>query len=203
MNDVRNSIGWADFTWNPVTGCRRGCPYCYAKRLHDRFDPFVPFSNIEFHEGRLLDKVPRVKPSRIFVGSMSDIEYWSNEWTERIIDYCRQNKKHTFMFLSKNAWSYQGFNWPVNTMQGLTITKMTLNEGIDVVNMFDYPRPFLSIEPLLGNIYGNIRDEFGLVIVGAMTGPKPVIPKKEWIQSIKDHVPAVKIYWKKNIRKYL
>lgn len=35
MNKTR--IDWCDFTWNPVTGCRRGCPYCYARALARRF----------------------------------------------------------------------------------------------------------------------------------------------------------------------
>lgn len=30
-------IDWADMTWNPVTGCRHGCPYCYAARTAARF----------------------------------------------------------------------------------------------------------------------------------------------------------------------
>lgn len=32
-------IEWTDFTWNPVTGCLHGCPYCYARRQIDRFRP--------------------------------------------------------------------------------------------------------------------------------------------------------------------
>lgn len=46
-------------------------------------------------------------------------------------------------------------------------------------------------------------EKYELVIVGAITGPNPVKPQKEWIQSVKDHVPREKIYWKKNIQKYL
>lgn len=30
-------IDWCDVTWNPVTGCSRGCPYCYAKGIAKRF----------------------------------------------------------------------------------------------------------------------------------------------------------------------
>lgn len=33
----KTSIDWCDFTWNPVTGCRRGCPYCYARAMARRF----------------------------------------------------------------------------------------------------------------------------------------------------------------------
>lgn len=35
MNNTK--IEWATKTWNPVTGCNRGCPYCYAKGIARRF----------------------------------------------------------------------------------------------------------------------------------------------------------------------
>lgn len=33
----KSKIDWCDFSWNPVTGCRRGCEYCYARRTACRF----------------------------------------------------------------------------------------------------------------------------------------------------------------------
>lgn len=35
MKDTK--IEWCDSTWNPVTGCRHGCEYCYARRQAQRF----------------------------------------------------------------------------------------------------------------------------------------------------------------------
>lgn len=35
MNKTR--IEWCDFTYNPITGCRHGCEYCYARRQAQRF----------------------------------------------------------------------------------------------------------------------------------------------------------------------
>lgn len=204
----KTNIDWPGLThtWNPITGCRRECYYCYARRIHERFDPNVPFSHIEFHDERLLDKMPRT-PSKIFIGSMSDIEYWQPAWTEQIIDVCRQNPRHTFMFLSKSPGSYSGFNWPVNTMQGLTITTnagLSFYNSDKVVEIQKYTRPFLSIEPLLGMINFQLSfKSMELIIVGAMTGPGAIPPKPDWIQSIKRNVPAEKIYWKKNIKRYL
>ena len=54
---------------------------------------------------------------------------------------------------------------------------------------------------------GAVPDFYGykaidLVIVGAQTSPN-VKPQPEWIQSIRDNVPADKIYWKRNIQAYL
>lgn len=39
----KTKIEWADMTWNPVTGCKHGCVYCYAKKIADRF------GNSRFH----------------------------------------------------------------------------------------------------------------------------------------------------------
>lgn len=33
----KSAIDWCDFTWNPITGCRHTCEYCYARRQAKRF----------------------------------------------------------------------------------------------------------------------------------------------------------------------
>lgn len=33
----RSRIEWCDYTWNPVTGCRHNCHYCYARTMTARF----------------------------------------------------------------------------------------------------------------------------------------------------------------------
>jgi protein gp37 len=204
----KTSIDWPGLThtFNPITGCKRGCSYCYAKRIHERFNK-SPFSDIVFHPQRL-KQVEKLKGGEIvFVGSMSDIDYWSGVQVEKIIEVCKMACGTIFMFLSKNPMAYFGYKWPPNTMQGLTMT-LTQTEHCQQENksaMMEYRRPFLSLEPLLGTLKITVMPEhqFELVIVGAMTGPGAVPPKQEWIQSIKDNVPAEKIYFKNNIKKYL
>lgn len=39
MNFHKTDIDWCTHTWNPVTGCRYGCDYCYARRYTIRFQP--------------------------------------------------------------------------------------------------------------------------------------------------------------------
>lgn len=205
MNNVKKSIGWADFTWNPVTGCRRTCSYCYARRIHERFYK-TPFSDIVLHRERLYDKMPK-EPSKIFVGSMSDNVYWDVYMWDLVLDVCRDNPRHTFMFLSKDYIHYKDIQMPPNCMQGLTLTSIDTKDKLTIVDgLLSYAnRPYLSIEPLLGTIAdaGVWYDCLDLIIVGAMTGAGAVKPLPEWIQSVKDNVPADKIYWKKNIQPYL
>lgn len=39
----KTKIEWCDSTWNPVTGCLQGCPYCYARGIARRFGgAYVP-----------------------------------------------------------------------------------------------------------------------------------------------------------------
>lgn len=33
----RSKIEWCDHTWNPITGCRHNCSYCYARKMTARF----------------------------------------------------------------------------------------------------------------------------------------------------------------------
>lgn len=35
----KSKIEWCDSTWNPVSGCLHDCPYCYAKKIAERFKP--------------------------------------------------------------------------------------------------------------------------------------------------------------------
>ena len=204
MNNVKDSIGWAQKSWNPITGCKRGCPYCYARRIYERFNK-TPFSEMRFYPERLRDNGLRTKkPLIIFVGSMTDIAYAQPEWLREAKNVCNRYQQHTFMFLSKELSAYKNHYWPPNTMQGLTVEKIVdAMEIFMVLNMHCCPRPFLSIEPLLGPITIKIPDIFERIMVGAMTGPGAIRPEKNWIESIRDNAPKGKIYWKRNIRGYL
>ncbi len=38
----KTNIPWADRTWNPITGCTKGCEYCYARAIAKRFNRIIP-----------------------------------------------------------------------------------------------------------------------------------------------------------------
>jgi len=43
-------IEWADYTFNPVTGCLNNCYYCYAKKITNRFGEKFHKGNSKIHE---------------------------------------------------------------------------------------------------------------------------------------------------------
>ncbi len=101
----KTNIAWTDFTWNPVTGCTAvsgGCKNCYAKAVHERFND-TPFSEIVFHEDRLLEPSKMRKPAKIFVGSMTDLfqDGVTDEMLDSIFRVILYNPHHTFQVLTK------------------------------------------------------------------------------------------------------
>lgn len=83
----KTKIDWCDCTINPVVGCPNGCPYCYARKINDRFHIVEEWSKPQFFADRL--KQFEIKaPKSVFVDSMSDIGCWQYEclepsWTRR------------------------------------------------------------------------------------------------------------------------
>jgi protein gp37 len=143
----------------------------------------------------------------IFVGSMSDIEYWEPSWIHQIIEVCENLQRHTFMFLSKESISYCGYCFPKNCLLGLTIEHNTTKSNDAKLNFHTRDksqRTFLSIEPLLGHVYYHPSfKKVEKIIVGCDSNKGAQPPCKEWIQDIKDNCPADKLFWKSNIKRYL
>jgi len=46
----KTKIEWADYTWNPVTGCLHGCKYCYARKIAHRFGGYTVGGGYTRHE---------------------------------------------------------------------------------------------------------------------------------------------------------
>ena len=210
---MKNKIGWCDMTWNPVWGCRNHCEYCYARGIAKRFykqiyklefrrhferhptwawtgdylsglKDFKPtFLNAQFNK-----KLPK-KPQRIFVGSMSEIYYWQEEWIEMVIEKVKQYPQHTFQFLTRYPEVYDNYIWPKNCWLGVTITKEEdKKRGIPYLFITSCNITFVSVEPLLGSVdpvaFSNANIDW--VIIGAETGNRKgkVIPERRWIEDI-------------------
>jgi protein gp37 len=203
MNPCSKTIGWADFTWNIINGCKHGCIYCAAKKQNDRFHFIPDWETPVFFNERLIEPYQKTRSARIFVVFMGDLfgEWVSSEWIKLVLYTAEMNPQHVFMFLTKNPKRYLDFDFPKNSMLGCTITKDDA-AGLyskDIMKRLKMKgnRTFVSVEPIHSGFDGLSFAMFDLVIIGAETGRKPIIPQREWV----DSVHHSNIYYKKNLIK--
>lgn len=216
-------IGWAKYSWNPVTGCSNNCKYCYARDRARRFHHLYP-NGFEpmFHPSRLLapsnTKLPASagKNERIvFVCSMSDLfgDWVPQSWIDQILSVCAQYPQWIYMFLTKYPKNLIRQYWPRNIWVGTTVDCQDkvapAVEAFTELNKSPY-RPdvlFVSCEPM------NERIDFGedglkvfeWVIIGSRSGSTSMPafqPKLEWIESLHSAArkAGCKIYDKPNLK---
>ena len=129
-------IPWCDVTWNPFTGCTKGCEYCYARAVARRFGdntysagedvagvswveaqksldgevfPFGFHPTIYPH--RVDEPLKRKKPTRIFLGSMGDLfdPAFSDEFRDRVFAAVTATPQHTYILLTKQPQEMQRY----------------------------------------------------------------------------------------------
>ena len=110
----KTKIEWTDYTWNPVTGCLHGCPYCYMQRMVKRG---IYNMKPTFYEKRLKSPIGIGNQSKIFVSSTGDLfGHWvPDAWIELVLETVRKCPQHIFQFLTKNPIKYKEFNFPDNS----------------------------------------------------------------------------------------
>ena len=194
----KTAIEWCDLTWNPVTGCNHGCPYCYARKIAERFKGskawprgFEP----TFHKERLGQAVAAKRPSTVFVCSVADLfgEWVPTYWIQAVMTEAAIGHQHTYIFLTKNPDRYQPLsvdplvggwmNRRPNWWFGTTITGKGDMPRLWSLQASDLPNRFISFEPLLENLGDMDLTGIRQVIVGAQTNPS-IVPSGDAIRSV-------------------
>lgn len=204
------------------------CSYCYAERVARRFakDKSLPpkgyrdFFPPTFHPDRLSQPAKVKKPSKIFVCSMADLfgDWVPDNWIHQVLMEAWLNPQHTFQFLTKNPKRLLNFDFSLNCWIGTTVTcQADADERLPWLIQVDAPVRFVSHEPLLSMIdVGPFlkreqykKDQFGIkmspliswAILGAMTGPGAVRPKRGWVSLLMEQYQAagVPIFLKDNL----
>ena len=195
----QTKIDWCDCTINPVVGCKNGCPYCYARKMNDRFHFIKDWNELQFFPERL-KQLSSKKPKSIFMDSMSDVGWWKREWGSEVFKAMRNNPQHNYIFLTKHQMYPSGFHEIFSLRDFYKLKNIFIGVSIDKNGQFNpqWQYDFLSIEPILepidlSSLYHNLYIK--QVIIGAETDNRKgkVVPKKEWIDDIVKQCDKAKV----------
>jgi len=200
-------ISWAEWSWNPVTGCLHGCDYCYAREIatSDRLKPYYPagFTPL-FHHERLDAPRNTTIPAahtdedawyRVFVCSMADLygRWVPDEWIQQVHESMLASPRWEYLLLTKFPARYVGLDMPpaawvgtsVDEQKRVRIAENAFREigGVAV--------KWLSLEPLREPLEFADLSMFDWVVIGAQTEtrqPGNVVPAFappfEWVARI-------------------
>jgi protein gp37 len=211
----KTSIEFADFSWNPITGCNNGCDYCWAEKFSNRYKMQPDFHKPEFHEERLNEKIPGLPKERswiaqkispkpiIFTVDMGDIfsEGVKYQWKKEVFRFAELHNEAIFLFLTKRPDNYSDWSpyIPQNVILGTSLD-YAHNKGrlepIKAMGLRGF-RTFVNIEPLMSRMDQVDFSGIDFVVIGALTGRK-YRPDPSWHKSI-NHP---KIYYKTNYQVY-
>jgi protein gp37 len=213
LNKQQNeSIGWAKWSWNPITGCRHDCPYCYARDFAERFyeQGFEP----TLHPDRLTaPQNMTVRPTddpasrNVFTGSMSDMfgNWVPEEWIEAVMASVRRSPELNFLFLTKFPQRMIDRDVPPNVWLGSTVDRQSRVKVVEYCFAQCPARTrWLSLEPLLEPLKFNRPELFTWVVIGGAsrsTQTPEWQPPFEWVIDLCQQFRATgaAIYFKDNL----
>jgi protein gp37 len=214
FNRVNDNIGWARWSWNPVTGCLHTCEYCYARDIANRFyaEGFEP----TFHPERLTapqeTKMPRAAEEdpawrRVFTCSMADLfgKWVPQEWINAVFEQIVAAPQWEFLCLTKFPQRLAKLEWPANVWAGTTVDRQhrvkLAQRHFDGVTA---GVKWLSCEPLLEPLKFDSLEMFDWVVIGACTassGAPEFAPPFDWVVDLYQQArnAGCKVYLKHNL----
>jgi protein gp37 len=214
FNRVNDNIGWARWSWNPVTGCLHDCDYCYARDLAERFYPqgFAPTFLPERLGAPQRTKIPTAADGdpawrRVFTCSMADLfgKWVPQKWIDAVFEQIVAAPQWEFLCLTKFPQRFAKLDWPENVWAGTTVDKQhrvalaqrhfaEVKAGVK----------WLSCEPLLEPLKFDSLEMFDWVVIGASTGSRhaePFAPPFDWVVNLYQQARAAgcKVYLKHNL----
>ncbi len=152
LNDYPRSGANRGYTWNPIKGkCPHDCSYCYMK--------VFPQGELRLDSKALLDYLGA--DNFIFVGSSTDMfaDKVPKEWIEDVLERCSVFKKNRYLFQTKNPARFHAFDFPDNSILGITLETDIWHEKEitkapspyirkEFISVLDYDK-MISIEPIM------------------------------------------------------
>jgi protein gp37 len=187
FNRTNENVEWALWTWNPVTGCKHDCAYCYARDIANRFYPqkFEPTFLPERLSAPHNTPAPRpdivaapfdrrackggIGEKNVFVCSMADLfgKWVPAEWIDAVLNECRKAPQWNFLFLSKFPQRFEEIDWPANAWVGTTVDRQyRVKIAEKAFRNVNAPVKWLSVEPMMERLEFESLDMFDWVVMG-------------------------------------
>lgn len=227
FNETNEMVDWASWTWNPVTGCWHGCPYCYAREIANkprmakvyphRFEP-------TFYEARLKasantsfpNVIRRPQDRNVFVCSMADLfgKWVPDEWIMQVFEQVRRYPKWNYLFLTKFPQRLRSVcddllhGFPDNSWVGCTVDgQARVKTAQEAFKGLRAKVRWLSVEPMLERLNFTELTIFDLLAIGGQSASKyngtpEFQPEREWVEDLFRQARAanLQIYCKANLR---
>lgn len=214
-----DAIEWAQFSWNPVTGCLHNCPYCYARDIAEnpKFTKAFPNSFAPtFRPATLLAprhmKVPKeadddARYRNVFTCSMADLfgRWVPREWIEAVFHEIREASQWNFLCLTKFPKRLNEFDIPPNAWMGTTVDMQArVKAAEDAFEHITTGVRWLSVEPMLEQLTFKHLDRFNWIVIGGASKQSQTPewrPPHAWIKDLEKQADdaGVKVYYKTNL----
>lgn len=214
-----DAIEWAQWSWNPVTGCKHDCPYCYARdiAISQRFakiypNGFEPTFRCASLGAPSATRVPKeaivdTRLRNVFTCSMADLfgRWVPLEWIDAVMATVRDSPEWNFLFLTKFPQRIKEVQIPDNAWMGTTVD-MQARVGNAEKAFADVGGKvkWLSVEPMIEPLRFNRLDLFDWVVIGGASSSAntpPWRPPFTWIYDLVTQCreAGCKIYMKTNL----
>lgn len=188
---------------NVVIGCTRGCEYCYARIVNQRFHTTDDFSVPVYYPNklRILD---RKRPRILFLTGMSDVSDWRPEWVSETMEAVGRNPQHRYMFLTKSPERLSIQNVPDTVCFGVTITRDSEKDRIRTLRRNVGAEHYhITFEPMFDRIHDVDFEGVDWIVIGTETGSRrgKAVSKADWVWNLRDEADSagVKVYMKEDL----
>jgi protein gp37 len=209
-----DNIEWAKWSWNPVTGCKHNCPYCYARDIAQRFYPqgFEPV----LHPRRL--KAPQrvvVPPDastdlgfkNVFTCSMADLfgRWVPQAWIEAVLRAMDDAPQWNFLLLTKFPMRLSEFEFPDNVWVGTSVDcQARVANAERAFRKVNAKVKWLSCEPLIEPLKFSDLSMFQWVVIGGASSSTQTPawqPPRAWVDALSQSAWAsgCRVYEKTNL----